>query len=257
MYFEAQRQLESVTRELAFVEIQLKHQPEGRLVVCGRGKYTKWYKSVNKVKEYLPKRSQEEASRLAQKAYFLERKRELDAEKKALESYIASYDRISFRSEKMLNEKKYGELLNYIFLKQAPEITEWLQEPYNSNPNHPEGLIYKTYAGHMVRSKSEVFISNALFTHNIPYKYECPLILPQGVFYPDFTIMHPMTKKIWYYEHFGRMDDCSYVEKATRKLEIYANNGLVIGQQLLATFETKTNPLDNNLVENMLHYYFE
>lgn len=257
MYFEAQRQLESVTRELASVEQQLKHQPEGKLVVCGRGKYTKWYKSINKEKEYLPKRNREEASELAHKAYLQERKKELEAEKKALVGYLESYDRIAFRSEKMLKEKKYGELLNHIFLQQAPEITEWLQEPYTSNPNYPEGLIFKTYAGHMVRSKSEVFISNSLYTHKIPYKYEFPLVLPQGVFHPDFTMMHPKTKKLWYYEHFGRMDEWSYIEKTTKKLEIYANNGIVIGKQLLATFETKSNPLDTNLVEDMLRYYFE
>jgi len=60
------------------------------------------------------------------------------------------------------------------------------------------------------RYKSEVFIDMALFTNNIPFRYECALELGHSTLYPDFTIRHPKTGEICYWEHFGLMDDPSY-----------------------------------------------
>lgn len=44
--------------------------------------------------------------------------------------------------------------------------------------------------GERMRSKSEVLIANALYKRGIPYKYECPVLLPSGIMkYPDFTVL--------------------------------------------------------------------
>ena len=74
--------------------------------------------------------------------------------------------------------------------------------------------------------------------------------------YPDFTIRHPKTGKIYYYEHFGRMDDASYCKKACAKLELYSLNGIMPTIQLLATFETSDNPLTPEAVEQLVKQYF-
>lgn len=96
--------------------------------------------------------------------------------------------------EKILNEKE--QLLH-----------QWLHMPFQSNPFHPENLIHKTASGKMVRSKSEVLIDLVLTTNHIPFHYESALVLGNSTIYPDFTILHPKTGKIFYWEHFGFMDD--------------------------------------------------
>ena len=58
-----------------------------------------------------------------------------------------------------------------------------------------------TAKGHSVRSKSELLIADALFYHGIRYEYEKELILSGRTIYPDFTIRHPQTGKIFYWEH--------------------------------------------------------
>jgi hypothetical protein len=54
---------------------------------------------------------------------------------------------------------------------------------------YEEGKIHSTLAEYMVRSKSEVIITNLPFDREIPFTYETSLFAPDGTFYlPDFTI---------------------------------------------------------------------
>ena len=48
------------------------------------------------------------------------------------------------------------------------------------------------------------------------------------------------------------MDKPEYCEKALRKLQAFARNGIVLGQNLIATFESENVPLDMNVLEKML-----
>ena len=57
-----------------------------------------------------------------------------------------------------------------------------------------------------MRSKSEAMIAMSLYVQKIPYRYECELKLGSITLFPDFTIRHPETGEIFYWEHFGMMD---------------------------------------------------
>lgn len=101
------------------------------------------------------------------------------------------------------------------------------------NPVHPEHLKHPCLSGHLVRSKSELLIDQALFTHQIPFRYECALKLNDLTLYPDFTIRHPETGQFFYWEHFGMMDSPTYSQnailcpnlkhRAIRKYELQSN----------------------------------
>ena len=78
------------------------------------------------------------------------------------------------------------------------------------DPNHPEKLVVPTVTGEMVRSKSEAMILMLLEYSGIPYRYECRLDIDRKAYYPDFTIRHPYTGEIFYWEHVGMLDDPSY-----------------------------------------------
>ena len=110
--------------------------------------------------------------------------------------------------------------------------------------------------GITVRSKSEMLIVMLLHMKKIPFRYECLLKLGDSVYYPDFTIKHPKTGKIFYWEHFGQMDKSDYLKGVFPKLHTYANYGIVQGVNLIATFETKDNPLEADMVEKIMDYYF-
>ena len=67
--------------------------------------------------------------------------------------------------------------------------------------------------GFKVRSKSEQIIVSLLVKHHIPFKYEQPVLINGRSYFPDFTIMHPATHKLYLWEHLGMMDKAVFVRR--------------------------------------------
>ena len=137
------------------------------------------------------------------------------------------------------------------------QIQDWLNSPYKKNTKHPENLIHKTASGHFVRSKSEALIDLALYTNKIPFRYECALELENIILYPDFTIMHPISMEIYYWEHFGKMDDFLYRQNTGSKLQTYCVNKILPNVNLIVTFETQDSPLSSQEVQEIIEHYFK
>lgn len=152
--------------------------------------------------------------------------------------------------------RKY--LLYNIFVLCFNYITQLhaLRTSFITNPKHPEQLSIKTSSGHFVRSKSEALIDMALFSHRIPFRYECALTLGNNTFYPDFTIRHPKTGDTYYWEHFGLMDNSSYCRNVSLKLQQYSLNGIIPSIHLITTYETGEQPLNSELIEKIIDHYF-
>ena len=137
-------------------------------------------------------------------------------------------------------------------------IEEWEAfeyEPMSFSPGYPE---YYSDKGERVRSKSEIIIANTLKNQGIPYRYECPLYLEDYVtFHPDFTVLNVRTREEKYFEHFGMMDDPEYAEAALKKIETYEKNGIFIGENLIATFESRRKPLNQKIVNQLIERYLK
>lgn len=96
------------------------------------------------------------------------------------------------------------------------------------------GRIHQTLSGDMVRSKSEVIIANILFQSSIPFKYEEPLVAPDGSWrLPDFTIEWNGEKYFW--EHLGMLDNEDYERDWSYKEAWYHK---YFPNQLITTKET-------------------
>jgi hypothetical protein len=90
------------------------------------------------------------------------------------------------------------------------------------------GLIHKTRKGITVRSKSEVIIADLLFSKQIDFQYERPLIATDGSWRsPDFTIDDDTTGRTIYWEHLGMLQRPSYRRKWATKLAWYRNHGVL------------------------------
>ncbi len=128
----------------------------------------------------------------------------------------------------------------------------WANEPYEKSTMWPDGLKHKSQNGVLLRSKSEAMIASQLEFNNIPYRYEQRLEMPDQFFYPDFTILNPDDNQIIYWEHFGMMDDEDYGKSVTSKLDTYQNAGILQGDNLITTFETRRKPLDAHKVRRII-----
>ena len=128
--------------------------------------------------------------------------------------------------------------------------------PIEHNQKYYENsLIHRTARGEFVRSKSEVIIANSLYHHDIPYKYEQPLILTNGKqLLPDFTINDMESGRIYYWEHCGMLDNPTYRERWEAKKELYLKNGIQEGIDLLVS-EDHNGAIDTKEIEHLINKY--
>lgn len=161
------------------------------------------------------------------------------------------------KSEQLLDSPLYFPLLKSDFIPKSQIHNEWANANYATKENHPENPIHKSLSTNLVRSKSEAMIDTALFQNKIPFRYECLLQLGNLSFYPDFTILHPITEQIFYWEHFGMMDNTVYAKNAFSKLQVYTSNNIIPTINLITTYETQNAPLNFYQIEEIINYYFK
>lgn len=251
MCFESQR-LETQIKRL---ESQIQELPQGKLICARNDNRWKWYHSDGHKSVYIPKKEQKFAEQLAKKKYLSLLCEDMKHEKAAIDYYLRHHK--SGKAEDLLiEESEYQKLLASTFKFKSQDINEWINAPYETSNKYPEHRIFKTSSGNRARSKSEVLIDMALYTNHIPFRYECELSIGELKLYPDFTIKHPKTGKIYYWEHFGKMDDEKYAKNAATKIKTYIENGIIPTIDLITTYETKNCPLDYESVEKVIKEYF-
>lgn len=247
------QRLETLIQSL---ETQISQLPIGKLICARNEKRCKWYYNNGDATKYLPKSERPFAEQLALKKYLLYQLDEAKKEKLAIDFYLRHHDTSKLKSQELLSLPDFQQLLTPHILPASEQHKAWMNTPYEKNPKSPEHLIHKTSFGLTVRSKSESLIATLLYTKGIPFRYECALHLGATTMYPDFTILHPVTGKIFYFEHFGMMDDSAYCSHAFSKLQTYFFHGIIPSINLITTYETKSHPLDMDYVEALIRHHF-
>lgn len=243
--------------ELHSLQNQLSTFPEGKLICSRNGKSYKWYHSDGKNLTYIKKNCRSYAQQLAFKKYFSVLSRGLETEIRALNFYLNHHHDIYNEAEKLLTEENgFRELLTPHFQTFSKNQSDWVHADYERNTRFPQNLKHRTSSGNLVRSKSESMIDYVLTTHGIPFRYECALTLGDTTIYPDFTILHPRTNQIVYWDHFGRMDDPSYNKNVGSKLQLYINHNIIPSINLITTYETKDWPLTIPALERIVEDFF-
>ena len=248
---------DSILNQINQIEGALCNMPAGKLLFSYGKNSVKWYVSDGHKKVYLPKRERKVAEKLAEKKYLELKLKNLRRRREAMENFFAHYiEHVETPEETLLQNVYYQELLAPYFQGKEEIPHLWAKEKYQRNEKYQEGLIHRASSGIYVRSKSESMFELFLHTNQIPFRYECALNLDEVILYPDFTIMHPITRKIYYWEHFGLMDDAGYIQSTCAKLGLYANHGIIPSIQLITTYETKEYPLNYHDVMRVGMQYF-
>lgn len=156
----------------------------------------------------------------------------------------------------LLSKPEFQKLLAPHFTPLSDDLAEWTNSDYEHNLKHPEHLIHRSTSGHLLRSKSEAIIDMLLYINKLPFRYECALQLGEYTLFPDFTIRHPHTGDMYYWEHFGLMDNQGYVQNAYSKLQLYTLHGIIPSIQLITTYETKEHPIDVDIISKTIEHYF-
>lgn len=239
--------------EISMCLQRIERLPEGKLEVYKNRDGVKLFvKKPFEERKYLPKEFEGQAPPLAERmyyeAYLNELKKELYAVERYLNHCVKENDSQKFLIE---SSKLYPYLKDSIKLRKKEE-QEWAQALFQSNPEFPDKLIHPSPSGHMLRSKTEARIDEALFRRGIPFRYECLLEIGGYCFYPDFTFYKIRTKEHRYLEHNGRMDEPNYVKKFLAKNEVYIKNGMIPDINLYYTFENSEDPLTYHQINHVV-----
>ena len=235
----------------------LKTLPEGDLSIGHCTNSTKWFITINQKQHYLKKSEIGLAKKLALKKYVKLKIKALEASLAEIKLHETKTTKAQVALNNLLNDNAYIELLSDYLGKLKSEATVWANADYPMNTKYPEGLVHPTVGGLMVRSKSESMIAIALSEHEIPFRYENLITIDNATFAPDFTILHPRTGQIMYWEHFGLMDDEKYLNDFSHKIICYAKNQIYLGENLIATYETSDCPLDYQSINNKIKQFLK
>ena len=244
-----------------------KNQPEGHLRIAQKssGPHFYHYTSPDDFKgKYLRKQQADFAKALAQKDYNVKLIKILEKEITYLQNYLQQTARgqsITKLYESLCTTRQQLVIPATLTDKQYAE--EWQKVTWQAKAFSPDSPEFYTARNERVRSKSEVIIADALYRHNIPYRYEFPLKLQHTtnsytgknneiIIYPDFLCLNLRTRTEFLWEHFGLMDNPEYAQTTAKKINLYAENGIFSSKNLIITMETQTEPLSTRTIEKII-----
>ncbi|MDO5331666.1 MAG: hypothetical protein Q4E99_03215, partial [Bacillota bacterium] len=129
------------------------------------------------------------------------------------------------------------------------EATGWATEPFEQCSFRPEERRQITSRGLKVRSKSEMFIAEKLYDYGLEFRYEEVFHAGNMQLVPDFTIRRA-DGKIFIWEHQGLTSVQTYIERQTKKAQLYASIGYVPWDNLIVTYDNSDGIIDLRIVES-------
>lgn len=167
-----------------------------------------------------------------------------------MERFIADYRTVSVDSVKERLPKHYCP--THIGMERQLEESDAARKRYEEMkarketipPTHPENLNITTFDGTKVRSRAEALIYNQLWHAGFYVIYEYPIEYERGKFVrPDFLLIHPVTGRIFLWEHLGLWFDSKYQNNYRSdynfKIDQYIQMGFAPGINLLTSYETQ------------------
>lgn len=258
-YYE--QEIKKVQNLKAKVEASLANAPEGKMrCEMAQERYPQYYiqkePGIGACNQYLTKDKIGIASLYAQKEYDTKVARVLDEKEKILKNLLNLKRNVEVKD--VYNQLPMAKriLVNPYELPDEIFIDEWKAKLKGGQIGIPIDNGYNTESGELVRSKSEKMIADKLYMRGIPYVYEAVLVLDNNKhIYPDFTMLNVRTRRTFYLEHMGMMDDPEYCKGAIGKIEVYEKNQIYLGERLLVSMESSLKGINIKQIDSIIDRY--
>lgn len=242
------KEKESRLEKASFEEFKVSSSRNSVRYFCRKNKEEKW--------TYLKDSEKEHAALLAQNEYD---RRVLPI----LKQKLALTQKMIQIQESLVEENLFWDLhpgRRDLIVPTTP-VTErlldnWNMLSYTGKPFSPADPEIYTEKGERVRSKSEKIIAEKLTAMGIPYKYEYPVRFRTYTGHVDFYVLNKYTGKVFYYEHFGMMEDDKYKKDAAQRIRDYEKLGIMPGTGLVMTFESDNCVISTTALDWLCRKYF-
>ena len=238
---------------------RLNKSPDGYLRISKKWNKSQYYHRTDPKDpsgKYIAEKDHKLAARLAQKDYDKKLLDALTAQQKAIDRFLKNYDPdAAIEVYENLSEQR-KELVTPEFLSDEEFIRQWLNQPYTRLGFKEDDQEFYTANGERVRSKSEILIADALLRFQVPYLCEYP-VFNNGVIFaaPDFKCLNKRLRKVYYWEHLGKLGELDYANRNVKKLEKYALADNFDESSLILTCETDSHPLNTKVIEAKIRKY--
>ena len=130
---------------------------------------------------------------------------------------------------------------------QRKRTEEFMKAEYSPFVLSETQTRHVTSDGTIVRSKSELIIYELLLQYHITFRYEKPVMIDGTEYRPDFTILLPDGKVI-YWEHAGMMTKEEYRNRHKKKMDVFESAGIVPWDNLIVTYDDKNGNININCI---------
>ena len=236
----------------------IKNAPEGTVLIKLCNNTPQFYQRTapkDKCGSYIPVAERDKAVQLVQKRYLERLCDAAEKQLKAIDRFLQQYDRDALKKVFISENETRRRFIIPAELPDEIYFPLWQAYEYERKGFLEGDKQHFSKKHERVRSKSEAMIADALYAAGIPYRYECPLEVNRRTIHPDFTILRPYDRKIFYWEHLGKIDDAAYMKRNFFRIRDYESDGIFPGDQLILTGETEEMPLNNIIIEQVIRHY--
>ena len=133
-----------------------------------------------------------------------------------------------------------------------PKEDDWARQPYEQSSYKTERKIHTTSRGLLVRSKSELAISEAFYKYDVPFRYEQVLEIGTYRVVPDFMPRNKRTSEQFYWEHCGMSENEEYMKHHKWKMNLYESVGIVPWENLIVSYDGADGTLNIAEIESVI-----
>lgn len=191
-YQEILKRKKVLENQIQQLKQKLAQYPAGHMICVRNGKYIKNIHVHDGIQTNIPKKNINLVKELAEKKYFSAHLEDLLNEQSAVNTFLEHYQPYPSKTQQLMNHPIYQKVITSSMTPLSDELEKWAKDSYEKNPAYPEQLRHSCLSGQKVQSKSEVMIAQALFLHQIPFRYECALKLNDLTF---FRILQSVIRK--------------------------------------------------------------
>ncbi len=167
-----------------------------------------------------------------------------------LDKAIRNYSPVSEKCVMHSFCSKYPELAKGIFFG-GSDPAAWT-DGYVQPMFYVDDFKSVSAQGENLRSGGEMYITSRLNHFGIPYRYEDDTGIPDLNYAPDLKILRPRDRKIFYWEHFGKVTDYGYVMDNIGKVKDYISYGIKPWDNLIMTFSNEKGGYNGKLIDAMI-----
>lgn len=255
---EFKRMIREIEGRMTELQREYKQLPDGNLHIQSRGEYETF--SVD-----LPKKGNRKKARrkgitndystvaaLIRKRYIKKALRIMAADIVVLKKAVDRY--VEFDEDSVMREftSAHPRLQEAIFRNRQIDV-DWAGNYVQAKSLFDSDRTSLAGDKTLMRSRGEIIIAEKLRQYDIPFRYEAEFNIPDIPYVPDFMIKRPRDGKIFYWEHFGDVNDEDYMKRNEIKLEVYERYGIVPWDNLIITYDTIDGGVNTPLIEAMIH----